>query len=191
MNTPDAIFFIGRSGAGKGTQARELSERLGFFYWEMGAILRAEISRGTPIGQEIQALVNQGLFLGDHHMFKVIASHIDEIPEGKGIIFDGLPRRMSQAPYVIGLLHGLGRKDLATLFLDVPREDSVERLLKRATVEHRPDDTEEVINRRLDQFEQETLPVLDFLQEMTRFYRIDGRPAIPEVTTAINTLLEI
>lgn len=186
MKTPDAIFFIGRSGAGKGTQAQLLAERLGFFYWEMGAILRAEIARGTPIGKEIGDLVARGLFLADHHMFKVIASHVDEIPAGKSIIFDGVPRRMSQAPYVIGLLHGMGRKDLVTFFLDVPREDSVARLLARK----RADDTEEVINRRLDQFDQETTPVLDFLQEMTKFYRVDGRPAISDVTASIKEIME-
>lgn len=186
MKTPDAIFFIGRSGAGKGTQAQLLAERLGFFYWEMGAILRAEIASGSEIGTEIGGLVAQGLFLDDHHMFKVIAAHIHEIPADKPIIFDGVPRRMSQAPYVIGLLHGMGRKDLVTFFLDVPREDSVARLLARK----RADDTEEVINRRLDQFDQETTPVLDFLQEMTKFYRVDGRPAIPDVTASINAILE-
>ncbi|MBP9686255.1 MAG: nucleoside monophosphate kinase [Candidatus Doudnabacteria bacterium] len=186
MKIPDAVFFIGRSGAGKGTQAQLLAERLNFFYWEMGAILRAEIAKSSPIGQEIGALVAKGLFLDDHHMFKVIAAHIHEIPKDKPIIFDGVPRRMSQAPYVIGLLHGMGRKDLTTFFLDVPREDSVARLLARK----RSDDTEEVINRRLDQFDLETAPVLDFLQEMTKFYRIDGRPTIPDVAASINAILK-
>lgn len=187
MKTPDAIFFIGRSGAGKGTQAQQLAKRLGFFYWEMGAILRAEIASGSPLGNEMKELVEQGLFLKDHHMFKIIVSHIHEIPKDKAIIFDGMPRRMSQAPYVIGLLHGMGKPDLVTLFLDVPREDSVARLLARK----RADDTVEVIERRLDQFEQETLPVLDFMEEMTKFYRIDGRPSIQDVTGAINSIVEI
>ncbi len=192
MNTNvDAIFFIGRSGAGKGTQAKLLAERIGFFYWEMGAILRAEIARGTPIGKEIENIVNSGLYLDDHHMFKVISSHVGEIPPNTGIVFDGLPRRMSQAPYIVGLLHGMNKKELATIFLDVPREDSVGRLLHRAEIEHRVDDTGEVIERRLDQFELETMPVLDFLENMTKFYRIDGRPSVENVTEAISKVLGV
>lgn len=190
MNKPDVIFFIGRSGAGKGTQAKLLSQRLDFFYWEMGAVLRGETAKKTPIGLEIAELMNQGLFLDDHHIMQVIDSHFNEIPKDRGIVFDGIPRRLSQAHYMLGLLHGLGRRDMVTLFLDVPREDSVDRLHHRAEIEHRVDDTDEIIAKRLDQFELETAPVLDYLEEMTKFYRLDGRPPIPEVTTAINSILE-
>lgn len=190
MNTPDVIFFIGRSGAGKGTQAKVLAERLDFFYWEMGAVLRGEIAKKSAIGVEIADLVNKGLFLDDHHITQVIDSHLDDIPKGKSIVFDGVPRRLSQAYYMLGLLHGLGRRDMVTLFLDVPREDSIDRLHHRAEIEHRVDDTDEIIAKRLDQFELETAPVLDYLEEMTKFYRLDGRPPIPEVTAAINSIME-
>lgn len=68
--------------------------------------------------------------------------------------------------------------------------DRIDRLHHRATIEHRADDTDEIINKRLDQFELETAPVLDYLEEMTKFYRLDGRPPIPEVTAAINSIME-
>lgn len=190
MNTPDVIFFIGRSGAGKGTQAKVLAERLDFFYWEMGGILRAEIAKGSDIGKRIADLVNTGVFLSDQDMYPVIEAHVDDVPKGKGIIFDGFPRRISQANYIMGLLRGMGRKNMATIFLDVPREDSVERLHHRAEIEHRVDDTDEIITRRLDQFEVETTPVLDYLETMTKFYRLDGRPPIEEVTQALNEVLK-
>lgn len=190
MNTPDAIFFIGRSGAGKGTQAKALAQRLDFFYWEMGAVLRLAAEQDTPLGREIKHAVTNGLFLGDDHIIPIIENCIKEVPAGQSIIFDGTPRRLSQAEYLVGLLHGMGRTNIITLFLDVPREDSVARLLRRAEIEHRADDTEEVITRRLDQFEVETVPVLDYLETVTKFYRLDGRPPIPEVATAINAILE-
>lgn len=190
MDTPDVIFFIGRSGAGKGTQAKALAERLDFFYWEMGGILRSEIAKQSDIGNEVANLVNKGVLLSDQHMYPVIEAHIDDIPKGKGIIFDGFPRRISQANYIMGLLRGLGRKNMVTFFLDVPRQDSVERLHHRAEIEHRVDDTDEVIVKRLDQFEVETAPVLDYLETMTKFYRLDGRPPIAEVTKALNEVLQ-
>lgn len=190
MNKPDVIFFIGRSGAGKGTQAKVLAQRLDFFYWEMGAVLRHEAEESTPLGKEIKEAIGQGTFLGDEHILPVVESHIEEVPVDKGIIFDGTPRRLSQAHFLIGLLHGLDRKNMVTIFLDVPREDSVERLHHRAEVEHRADDTDVVIARRLDQFDEETMPILDYLQTVTKFYRLDGRPPIAEVTAAINSILE-
>lgn len=191
MTTSDVIFFIGRSGAGKGTQAKALAERLDFFYWEMGGILRAEIAKGTEIGKKIADLVNGGVLLSDQHMYPVIEAHLHEIPKDKGIIFDGFPRRISQANYIMGLLRGIGRKDMTTLYLDVPREDSVERLHHRAEIEHRVDDTDEVIEKRLDQFETETAPVLDYLETMTKFYRLDGRPPIEEVRKSLHEKLGI
>lgn len=190
MNKTDVIFFIGRSGAGKGTQAKQLAERLNFFYWEMGGILRAEIAKQGETGKKIETLVNTGVLLSDADMYPVIESHLGDIPKDKGIIFDGFPRRLSQAYYIMGLLRGMGRKDMTTLFLDVPREDSVGRLHHRAEIEHRADDTDEVITKRLDQFDVETMPVLDYLETATKFYRVDGRPAIAEVTTAIHKILE-
>jgi adenylate kinase len=140
MTTSDVIFFIGRSGAGKGTQAKALAERLDFFYWEMGGILRSEIAKQSEIGKNIADLVNSGVLLSDQHMYPVIEAHMGEIPSDRGIIFDGFPRRISQANYIMGLLRGLGRKSMTTLFLDVPRQDSVERLHHRAEIEHRVDD---------------------------------------------------
>jgi adenylate kinase len=191
MTTSDVIFFIGRSGAGKGTQAKALAERLDFFYWEMGGILRSEIAKQSEIGKNIADLVNSGVLLSDQHMYPVIEAHMGEIPSDRGIIFDGFPRRISQANYIMGLLRGLGRKSMTTLFLDVPRQDSVERLHHRAEIEHRVDDTDEVIVKRLDQFELETMPVLDYLETMTKFYRLDGRPPIDEVKKAIHEKLNI
>jgi adenylate kinase len=191
MINSDVIFFIGRSGAGKGTQAKALAQSLDFFYWEMGGILRAEIAKGTEIGKKIADLVNGGVLLSDQHMYPVIEAHLHEIPKDKGIIFDGFPRRISQANYIMGLLRGIGRKDMTTLYLDVPREDSVERLHHRAEIEHRVDDTDEVIEKRLDQFETETAPVLDYLETMTKFYRLDGRPPIEEVRKSLHEKLGI
>lgn len=188
MKNTDVIFFVGRSGAGKGTQARLLAEKLGFFYWEMGGIIRKEIEAETDLGVEIKDLVNRGLFLDDHRLMRIVESHLDEIPTDKGILFDGIPRRLSQAYYIVGLLRGMGRKDMTTIYIDVSRREAIDRLEARAKSEHRSDDTDLAIARRLDQFDIETMPVVEYFRDVTEFYYVDGRPAIEEVTAEVNKI---
>lgn len=173
--------MVGRSGAGKGTQAKKLAEQLGFFYWEMGGLIRSEIDRQTAIGKEIESLVNKGLFLDDEHLLKVVENHLDEIPKDKGIIFDGIPRRLHQAYYMVGLLRGMGRKSMATIYVDVSRETALERLLERSKIEGRKDDNIDAIGRRLDQYEIETMPVVEYLKRSTTFFTIDGKPPVEVV----------
>lgn len=183
----DTIFFVGRSGAGKGTQAKIIADKLGFFYWEMGAFLRREIENKTEIGKEIESLVNRGLFLDDDHLMRVVEAHLDEIPKDKGILFDGIPRRLHQAYYMVGMLRGLGRKHMATVYVDVSREVAIERLLGRG----RNDDVPDSIGRRLDQFEIETMPVVEYLKRVTKFFDINGEPAVDEVKESIFEALDL
>ncbi len=189
MENSQAIFFIGRSGAGKGTQARKLAQSLGFYYWEMGGIIRKEIASGSELGTEIKDLVNRGLFLDDNRLMRVVERHLGDLPADKGVLFDGIPRRLSQAYYIVGLLRGMGRKDLVTLYIDVSRREALERLKLRSTTENRPDDNDSAIMRRLDQFDIETMPVVEYLRDVTDFHYIDGRPSIDEVTEEIHKVL--
>ncbi len=188
--TFDTIFFIGPQGSGKGTQARLLAEQLGFFYWEMGGILREVAKSGTDLGNKVGALIDQGVLLTDDILLEVVKQKISGIPKEQGIIFDGIPRRLGQAQYLLDYLHSIGHQQYVTIFIDLPRTESLARLMKRAEVEHRKDDTEEKINFRLDQYEKDTLPVLEILRERSTFITIDGRPAIEEVTEAINASLQ-
>jgi len=187
----DTIFFIGPQGSGKGTQARLLAERLGFFYWEMGGILREFSKGGTELGTKIGNLIDQGVLLTDELLLEVVKARISELPKDHGIIFDGVPRRLGQAEFLFHYLHDQGRKAMATLFIDLPHDESLKRLLLRAEKEGRKDDTKEGIELRLKQYQADTVPVLDFLRERTTFYNIDGRPSVEEVTKQINSALQI
>lgn len=184
----DVIFMAGPQGSGKGTQSKRLAKRLDFFLWDMGAILRGIIQAKGPLWEKID-VINHGQLLGDEVLIQVLERHLPSIPEGKGVIFDGVPRRMGQAQFLIDWLRVHNRTRLLTISIDLSREESIARLKKRATIEGRADDTMKSIERRLDLFEEDTVPVLAHLKNETRYIEIDGRPSIEEVEREIDTAL--
>jgi adenylate kinase len=133
-------------------------------------------------------MINQGIYIDDETTLAIVKEKMATVPQDKGIIFDGLPRRVSQAEYLLPFLISTGKEKLMTIFLDVPHDDSVKRLLHRAEIEGRKDDTKESIERRLLQYTSETVPVLDYLRSHTNFTVIDGRPPIPAVTEEIDKI---
>jgi adenylate kinase len=185
----NTIFFIGPQGSGKGTQAKILAKKLGFFHWDMGAILREVGRTATDLGKKVKNLIDTGVLLKDDDLYEVVTFKLDQIDPGQGVIFDGIPRRVGQAEFLLDFLKKQGRKDFATLFVNLPREESLARLLKRAEIEKRADDTREKIGFRLKQYEEDTLPVLDFLKTQSTFIEIDGTPKVEEVATKINAAL--
>lgn len=185
----NTIFFIGPQGSGKGTQAKVLAKKLNFFYWEMGAILRDVASGDSELGKRVKNLIDSGVLLTDSQLFEVVDNRLGEIAHDVGVIFDGIPRRVAQAEHLMEFLQNQGRKDFVTLFVNLPKEESLARLLRRAEIEKRADDTKEKIEFRLQQYEQETTPVLDYLKKHSTFFEIDGTPPIEQVTVAINKAL--
>ena len=187
----DAIFLIGPQGSGKGTQAKLLADKLGFFYCGSGAILRDFAAHDDDLGKKIASVINDGKLVDDATLFEVIKEKLADIPNHEGVIFDGVPRRVSQADYLIQFLGSIGKNRLLTLHVKVPHDESVKRLLKRAEIEGRADDTRERIEFRLKQYDEETVPVLDYLRPRTRFVEIDGVPPPDVVTREIDRALGI
>lgn len=185
----NTIFFIGPQGSGKGTQAKILAQTLGFFYWEMGGILRQVAKEDSDLGREVKNLIDQGILLSDELLLKVLVSRLSQIPASQGVIFDGVPRRIGQAEFLMDYLLKQGRKNFVTLFVNLPREESINRLLLRAEKENRADDTREGIETRLQFYERDTLPVLDYLKTKSALFEIDGKPPVEEVTKKINKVL--
>jgi adenylate kinase len=182
----NVIFMIGPQGSGKGTQAKMLAEKLGFYSWDMGAIFREERAWKFADGKSVGELIDAGVLLNDDQVLSIAEGRLKQINPAQGVVFDGIPRRIKQAEALMAFLTGQGRTIFTTIFLNVPREESLKRLLLRAETQGRKDDTEEAINFRLQQYEEATVPVLDYLKQHTTFVEIDGRPSVPEVTQAIN-----
>lgn len=187
----DVIFMAGAQGAGKGTQGKRLAKKLDFFSWDTGVELRTIAAQDTPLGREVASIINGGSFVSDEILNKIMAERLPLIPDGKGMIFDGVPRRMGQAEFLLGFLKSKPRKGMVTLFIDLPREESMKRLLLRATIEKRVDDTPEAINKRLQFFDEVITPVMEVLKKETKYIVIDGRPSMDEVEKSIDAALGI
>lgn len=187
----NTIFFIGPQGCGKGTQAKILAEKLKFFHWEMGGILRQVGKEDSELGKRVKNLIDQGILLNDEQLYEVLDSRLAQIPKDRGIIFDGVPRRIRQAEYLFNYLKSQGRTNFLTLYISLPEEESIKRLLLRAEKEKRADDTLEKIKFRLEQYYKDTLPVIDFLKEKTVFFEINGEPSIEKVAKNIWGSLKI
>jgi len=177
----DAIFVLGPQGSGKGTQAKMLAGKLGFFFWDTGAILRKNADVVTSSGERAGDILKTGRLFTDEELLSVVEQELGSLPREKGIVFDGIPRRVGQAEFLLSLLESNGKAHFATVFLDIPKEESLKRLLFRAEKEGRSDDTRAAIERRLADYESNTVPMLGMLRARTDFFAIDGRPSIGEV----------
>ncbi|MDO8516007.1 MAG: nucleoside monophosphate kinase [bacterium] len=191
MNKRMVLILYGPQGSGKGTQAKILADKLGLFQWDMGAILRDEHDFKLTNGKTVGEIIDKGILLADPELLEVIKHLLPNISKDQGIIFDGIPRRIGQAKFLLDYLRSLGFVDFKTLFINVSREESMKRLMLRAQIQKRVDDTPESIERRLKQYDELTAPLLEYLKTQMDVITVNGDPPIPEVTKEINSALGI
>ena len=172
----------------KGTQGKKLADKLGFLFWEMGGVLRAILASDSPLAKKISA-IEHGTLLSDELIIEVLRERLTSIASDRGIIFDGVPRRVGQGQFLVEYLKEHGMDKMATIFIDVPREECVKRLLLRAQHESRDDDTPEGIAQRFRDYDETIQPAMNYLKEQTTFITIDGSPAPDEIAASINKAL--
>lgn len=182
------IFIAGPQGSGKGTQGKKLADKLGFLFWGMGHMLREIEKEDTPLGRRI-SVINDGTLVSDDLIIEVLKDRLPAVPREQGIIFDGVPRTIGQAEFLVSFLREQGRMRLATILLDLPREESVKRLLLRAQHESRVDDTPEAIETRFRYYDEMMAPTVAYLKQETEFIAVDGRPSIGEIEKNINVAI--
>lgn len=171
---PVDVVFFGPPGSGKGTQASRLAASLGIPQISTGDLLRANVARGTELGKIAKPIMESGALVPDDLVTRMLKERLAEPDAAGGALFDGYPRTVPQAEALDGLLAEAGRKVVAVLFIDVPDAPIIERLVKRATLEGRADDTPETIAARLRVYREKTEPLAELYRSHGVFHRIDG-----------------
>ena len=179
------IALFGPPGAGKGTQSEFLLKQYNLFYISTGDILRKELAEETKLGLEAKSIIAKGGLVSDEIIVQIIEKTIKNNPDANGFLFDGFPRTFVQAYILEGLMIKLGTALDLLISVEVPQEESVKRLLLRGETSGRMDDNEEVIRNRLREYDEKTLPVLNFYRERGNYVSVNGLQSIKKVTTDI------
>ena len=185
------LILFGPPGAGKGTQARYLVKKLDSFQISTGDMLRDEIKKDTEIGKKIITDMNDGKFVNDEIVNKLIENVIFDSQKKNRLIFDGYPRSLSQAKNLDLLLKRSDQKINYIFFLNVNKETIIKRIEKRKILEKRQDDVSNTILKRYDTYMETTKPVLDFYSKNPNFYELDGSLEIDQITLKIDDIINV
>lgn len=169
------IVIFGAPGSGKGTQSDLLIKKYGFEHISTGDVLRNEIKNGTELGNTAKGYIDNGQLIPDDLMVDILASVYDSYgPNHSGVIFDGFPRTIAQAEALKTMLSERGHKVAAMIELDVPEDELMKRLIKRGKEMGRSDDNEETIKKRLDVYNNQTAPLIDWYKNEGIHNHING-----------------
>ncbi len=183
------IALFGPPGAGKGTQSAFLIDKYDLFYISTGDLLRKELAEETKLGLEAKSIIAAGKLVSDEIIVQILEKTIKENPQASGFLFDGFPRTYIQAYILEGLMIKLDSSLNCLISIEVPEDVSVARLLNRGLTSGRLDDNELVIRNRLKEYEDKTLPVLNYYKEKGNYVAIDGNKDIEEVTAQIEEII--
>ena len=183
------LLIVGPPGAGKGTQAARISERFRIPTISTGDIFRYNIANETALGAQVKAIVDAGDYVPDELTNALVTDRLNEADAAGGFLLDGYPRTTGQVSALDAML---AKTDLGVdkvLALTVDEDAVVERLLKRAEIEGRVDDTEEVIRERQAIYRRETAPLTDVYAERDLLVEVDGLGEVDEVTERVISAL--
>jgi len=185
------IIIFGPPGAGKGTQAKYLLKKFNGFQISTGDMLRDEIKKDSEIGKRIINNMNDGKFVNDEIVNKLIENCIFDPEKKNKLIFDGYPRSLSQAKNLDFLLESSDQKIDYIFFLNADKDTIIKRIEKRKIIEKRSDDDLNTILKRYNTYMETTKPVLDFYSKNPNFHEIDGSLEIDEITRKIETFINV
>jgi len=207
------LVFLGPPGAGKGTQAKLLSQRMEFLHLSTGDLLREAVKNQTPLGKKAKEYMDRGELVPDELIVQLIE---ETMPKDGNVILDGFPRTVNQALALEEMLKGKGKKISKVLFFDVPDEVIIDRLSGRrvcskcgavyhvkynppkvegvcdlcgGSLVQRDDDREEVVKKRLEVYRKQTQPLIEFYQDRGIIYRLDAEKGVEELFEEIKGLV--
>ncbi|MEI6620317.1 MAG: adenylate kinase [Actinomycetes bacterium] len=179
------MVIMGPPGAGKGTQAKFVCENLSIPHISTGEIFRANVKAGTPLGVEASQYMDKGEYVPDSVTNALVADRLAEPDAAVGFLLDGYPRTLDQVGELDRTLSALGMSLDCAVEITADTEAIIARLLNRAKLEGRKDDTEEVIRRRMEVYAEETEPLVAVYAEKGILIQVDGMGTVEEVTARI------
>jgi adenylate kinase len=211
------LILMGPPGSGKGTQARRMVDELGYVQLATGDLFRAHLSQGTELGQLAQSYMSKGQYVPDDVTVKMVRERLGDIPQRTRIVFDGFPRTVAQAEALDRLLKEGGRSLSAVLLLDVPRDELLKRLGARATCSRcqtvyslavrppkvpgvcdrcggpvsataRSDESPEVVKKRLEIYDAETRPVIEYYDKRGILRPVSGVGTMEAIAARLKAL---
>lgn len=179
------LVFMGPPGSGKGTQAKSLVRSLGYVQLSTGDLFRDKVDRNTDLGRQVRQYLEKGAYVPDEITVQMVRERLAEIPDEQSIVFDGFPRTEAQATALDQILDEIGRRVDAVILLDVPKEEIINRLLKRGAEQGRSDDMPDLVGKRYDAYERQTKPLIDFYERDGRLRRVDGLGDVDEIAARL------
>ena len=184
------LILFGPPGSGKGTQSVRIAERYGLVHISTGDIFRREIRNQTHLGLKVQSIIEKGELVPDELLVDILRSALQQAGKTAGFVFDGFPRTLPQAADLDKLMAETGEKVSLVLALEVDEEEVVTRLLKRAQLEGRKDDTEDVIRNRMKVYHSQTHPLMEYYDKQGKFISVHGVGSIDEIFATICTEID-
>ncbi len=185
------IVLFGPPGAGKGTQSTRLKEKYDLVHISTGDVFRA-LDPESELGKLAKSYSDKGNLVPDEVTIKILESEVTKHPDAKGVIYDGFPRTTAQAEALDEFLSEKGTSVAVMLSLVVPEDELKRRLISRAQTSGRKDDADpQIIQNRIDTYNNSTAPVADYYRAQGKLKEIDGVGTIDEITERIYSALEV
>jgi adenylate kinase len=184
------MLLMGPPGAGKGTQAKVLAERLGIPAVSTGDIFRANVAAKTELGLEAKRYMDAGDYVPDEVTNAMVRDRLSEADAGDGFLLDGYPRTLAQVSTLDDILAEHGHRLDAVVALTADTEVLVDRMLRRAKIDGRSDDSEEVVRHRQEVYVAETKPLLRVYAQRGQLVEVDGVGEIEEVSERVLAALK-
>lgn len=183
------VVFMGAPGAGKGTQAKRLESSLGLPQVATGDLFRANLKNQTELGKLARTYMDKGELVPNEVTIAMVRERLSQSDCESGAILDGFPRTLAQAEALDELLKEFDAKIAVVPYIHVAQDVLVKRLAKRAEIEGRADDNEETIRTRMQVYESETAPLLDYYENRGLLVKINGEQSIDEVSAELTAVI--